>query len=71
MKDDIKTYLIKHAEGYELDATRCKEAAKMISDLEDVIGTLLKEKKHLIERLQHTEAERFESTRSRRTYNEA
>lgn len=71
MQDDIKTYLIKHATGYELDATRCAEAAKKISDLEDVIETLLKEKKHLIERLQHIEAERFESSRSRRTYYEA
>ena len=71
MKDDIKTYLIKHANGYELDATRCAEAAKKISDLEDAIETLIKEKKHLIERLQHTEAERFESSRSRRIYHEA
>ena len=68
MKDDIKTYLIKHAEGYELDATRCKEAAAVISEKESIINTLLLEKKHLIERLSHVEAERFESSRSRRTY---
>ena len=68
MKDDIKTYLMKHATGYELDATRCQQAAVVISDLEDLINTLLLEKKHLIERLQHVEAERFESSRSRRTY---
>lgn len=41
MNDDIKTYLIKHAEGYELDATRCKQAAAVISEQEDIINTLL------------------------------
>lgn len=68
MNDDIKTYLIKHATGYELDATRCQQAAAVISAQEDLINTLLLEKKQLIERLSHVEAERFESSRSRRTY---
>lgn len=68
MKDDIKVYLIKHAIGYELDATRCREAYARIVSLEEQVAKLESDQAYLLNRLADIETQRFESSRSRRTY---
>lgn len=59
MRDEIKIYLLKHSEGYELDATRCKEAYERIISLEKQVEILMAENAYLIGRLARSESERF------------
>ena len=61
IKDSITTYLNKHATGYELDATRCAEAAQEIYDLREKVCDLENTVAFLTARLQTSEADRFQS----------
>ena len=62
MRDGIKIYLLKHSDGYELDATRCREAHDYIVSLEKQVEILMKENAYLIGRLTHSESERFSNS---------
>ena len=58
-RDSITTYLIKHADGYELDATRCTEAAQEIIRLREKVCELENDVAFLIKRLDTSECDRF------------
>ena len=62
MRDEIKIYLLKHSEGYELDATRCREAHDRIASLEKQVEILMEENAYLISRLARSESERFSNS---------